>query len=570
MRAEALRESIGARGSHRVPRPIRPQNGEKRVPGRSVPLLSQAESSQESGGEFSGLIRSPRTPTTSRLLAAIPRLGGLRLAHLTADIDSMKARTRDAHLVLRFAAASLAAFVLVGSASMVVMTRYARARAESTGVYHTEFVATAILAPALAHVDLSHPVTGPEYERLRSLVQQRVMSDGRTVRVKIWRPDGTIVFSDDRRLVGQRFPGESEELQDVMGGEVSSGVSDLQDAENADERDLADKLFFTYTPLRTEPGGPVVAVAEIYQDYAFIQSDLNAIAGRMAVMFGAGLLVLYIVLLPLVLGVSRELRRRNERLNELLASEQQRVAELEDLHRKKNDFVAAASHELRTPLTSIIGYLSTLRRSEFERNTAVRDEFLEAAENQAKRLVRLITNLLSQARLEAGSRSVVIEQVDLAAMIQGVVAELPGAQARVSTHMPKEIVVPTDRGRITEVLMNLLDNALKYSGPSSPVEVGASKDAHESRLWVTDYGIGIPAEEQAAVFDRFYQVDQSATRSYGGIGLGLHLAKGSVEELGGRIEISSTPASGSTFTVVLPFGRLPEEADLKRILSFSN
>jgi signal transduction histidine kinase len=98
----------------------------------------------------------------------------------------------------------------------------------------------------------------------------------------------------------------------------------------------------------------------------------------------------------------------------------------------------------------------------------------------------------------------------------------------------------------------LLDNALKYSPDGSSVTIGADSERSGFRLWVTDHGVGIDPADQAAIFERFHQIDQSATRSQGGLGLGLHLAKELVEDLRGRVDVASTPGRGSTFTVSVP------------------
>ena len=470
------------------------------------------------------------------------------------------ASTKKLHLVFRFAVASLAAFVLVGAAGMVLMIRYARERAERAGEFHSTFVADAVLAPALAGVDLSRPLTDAEYEHVLSVVRERILTNGRDVRVKVFDAEGTVVFSDSREIVGLRFEEEAEELAEIFEGAVESEISELDAAENVEERKIADKLLEVYVPLRMSRDGPVVAVAELYQDYAFIQNDIDAFVARMAPMLAIALLVLYAATLPIAHRASRELRRRNEQLNELLENEQRTVADLRDLNQKMDDFVAAASHELRTPLTSIIGYLATLRDPALGSDPAVRIEFLEAADAQTKRLLRLITNLLSASNMEDGSRPVAIELVDLAAIARTVVAELPGAGERVRIDVPADQAVPTDRGRVTEVLTNLLDNALKYSSPDTPVEVGASTDAKGFRLWVSDRGVGVDESEQAAIFERFHQVDQSATRRFGGVGLGLYLSRGLVQELDGKIEVTSTPGEGSTFTIVLPAGGMPRAA----------
>jgi signal transduction histidine kinase len=464
----------------------------------------------------------------------------------------------DPRLVLRFALASLVAFVLFGMLGIFFISRYARERAERTGAFHSTFAARAVLQPALQGIDLSGPI-GADYDRVLAIVRERILSDGRDVQVKVWKPDGTVLFAVDPELVGQRFPEEAEELAEVMDGHVESGISNLEAAENVEERKFADKLLEVYVPLRQSPDGPVVAVAELYQDYAFVQADIDAFMARLAPILVIGLLLLYAAVLPIAVRASRELRRRNERLNELLQLEQQTVAELRDLHVKKDDFVAAASHELRTPLTSIIGYLGTLRQAELGEDPAIRTEFLDASERQTRKLQRLITNLLSTANLEDGARPVTIELVDLSELVAGVVGDLDAA-SRVRTDVPARSVVATDRGRIAEALTCLLENALKYSPASEPVEVGATVDVDGFRIWVTDRGIGLDPAHHEAVFERFYQVDQSATRRFGGLGLGLHLTRTLVEELGGRIEVGSAAGQGSTFTLAMPMGDMPERA----------
>jgi signal transduction histidine kinase len=460
--------------------------------------------------------------------------------------------TRHPHIVVRFAVASLAAFVLVGAVGMGLMVRYARERAERAGAFHAAFVASAVLGPALSGLDLSRPITGDDAARVRELVRERILADGRDVRVKVWRFDGTIVFSDAANLVGKRFPEEAAELAEVVAGHPEMGISDLDAAENVAERGLADKLLFAYVPLRIEPGGPIVAVAEIYQDYAVIQEDIDAFVARMLPLLGVGLLVLYAAILPIAMRISAELRRRNERLAELLEREQQTVAELRDLAKKKDDFVSAASHELRTPLTSIRGSLATLKWSGVGADEAMRTELLEAAERQTKRLERLVVNILAAARLD-GDRPIEFEPVDLAETARAVAAELD-ASDRVVVAVP-EGSVETDRARIVDVMTYLLENALKYSPDGSSVTISADSERSGFRLWVTDHGVGIDPADQAAIFERFHQIDQSATRSHGGLGLGLHLAKELVEELQGRVDVASAPGRGSTFTVLLPSRR---------------
>ncbi|HXF37356.1 MAG TPA: HAMP domain-containing sensor histidine kinase [Actinomycetota bacterium] len=465
-------------------------------------------------------------------------------------------------MVPAFAVASLLAFALIGAAISFLTVRTVRAGAEEMAIEHARFVAGSVLAPMFEGVDLSRPVTGRAYERLRGLVERSVISE-RDVRVKIWAPDGTIVFSDLPELVGERFPEEVPELREVLEGGVRAEVSDLSAAEEREERLVADRLFTTYLPFRLGPGGEVTAVAELYQDAAVVQEEVQPLARTLGVGFAVGLVVLYAAILPLAVRASRELRHRNRHLREqaeqlaaLLSREQETVARLTELNRVKDDLVAAVSHELRTPLTAIIGYLRTLRRPGFGDRAEIREEFLGASELQARRLFRLIRNLLAAAGLEHGDRPLERTPVDLAALAASAREEFPEAGDRIRLAVPPLPAVETDPARLSHALLNLLDNALKYSPDGSPVEVGARIEGEELRLWVRDRGVGIDPELRPRAFEPFVQGDQSSTRRFGGLGLGLHVVRGLVEELGGRVVLSSQPGAGTTVTVALPL-RLP-------------
>jgi signal transduction histidine kinase len=463
-------------------------------------------------------------------------------------------------LVLRFAVASLTVFVAVGLGVLAMMVRHVRDRAEQTATFHAQFLADAVIAPALRGIDLGRPLSEQALAELDATVRKWVLTDGRDVRVKVWAPDATILYSDEPSIVGHAFPDELPELEEVLKGQVESGVSELDADENVAERPIADKLYQTYVPLRLEPGGPIVAVAELYQRYAVIQVDIDRLVRTLSITFGVGLVLLYAALLPIALRASRTLRRQNERLREqaeqlgvLLAREQETVAELRDLSQRKSDFVAAASHELRTPLTAILGSIGTLRMPSVSDDHVDREQLLAAAEQQARRLLRLISNLLSAAHLEEGTRPVVPEVVDLAQLIAEIRGDLPHGERRIRLELPPNLPpVTADREWTARILANLLDNALKFSAWETTVEVGGELQRDAVAVWVKDEGIGIDPADQERIFERFHQVDQSSTRRYGGVGLGLHLARELAEELGGEITVESAPGRGSIFTLTLP------------------
>jgi two-component system phosphate regulon sensor histidine kinase PhoR len=320
--------------------------------------------------------------------------------------------------------------------------------------------------------------------------------------------------------------------------------------------------------VRSSPPGPPDAVIELYQDYSSIQAEASSFFRELLLSFGAALLVLYVALLPLVLRASRALRAQNDqlewqarRLEGLLTVEQRSVAELRSLNKMQSDFAAVASHELRTPLTAILGYVKTLQRPEFEEDPVARSEFLGAIERQSGRLFRLITNLLTAAHVEHHGAAPDIAPIRLSALVEEIVEGFREASGRIVVNLPDDLPpLYSDPALVGGILTNLIDNGLKYSSDDTPVEIGATWDREWMRISVRDSGVGVSEEEHRRIFDRFYQSDQSATRRFGGVGLGLHLVRELTRTLGGMVEVQSQPRVGSVFTVTLPLRQAPPAA----------
>jgi signal transduction histidine kinase len=260
-------------------------------------------------------------------------------------------------------------------------------------------------------------------------------------------------------------------------------------------------------------------------------------------------------------GLADRLAEQNEvlaeqaaKLEELLEKEHQTVDELRELNRMKGEFVAVVSHELRTPVTALIGYAKTLRQPEFANDTAMRGEFLERMERQGDRLLRLVENLLTASNLESNSLPVSVGRVLFEDLVREVIEGLAGEASRIQVDVPDDLpVLTTDRQLLSRVLQNLVDNALKYSPDGAPCELEARADGLDHIVFrVEDHGIGIEPEELPRIFERFYQVDSSTTRTFRGTGLGLSLVQDLLRHLGGTIEVDSEPGRGSTFTVRLP------------------
>ena len=307
--------------------------------------------------------------------------------------------------------------------------------------------------------------------------------------------------------------------------------------------------------------------------YEFVLSYLGlGLFGAMIAKFYVheGALAVIVFLAPLVFarqmyfrsrGLADELAERNEllaeqaeRLELLLHKEHATVDELRELNRMKGEFVAVVSHEVRTPVTALIGYAKTLRNPEFADNASLRTEFLERMERQGDRLLSLIENLLTAAKLESDELGISVSHLRFEDLIRVVVEGLSGDAERVHVDLAEDLPdLHTDRQLLGRVVSNLLDNALKYSPDGAPCEVGARPDGPEHILfWVRDHGIGIDPSQIDRIFDRFYQVDSSSTRRFAGAGLGLSMVRDLAGSLGGVITVESEPGEGSMFRVRLP------------------
>ena len=225
--------------------------------------------------------------------------------------------------------------------------------------------------------------------------------------------------------------------------------------------------------------------------------------------------------------------------------------------RMRVDFVANASHELRTPLASILGFIETLT-DEAGDDPAVRTRFLKIMFDEARRMQRLVEDLISLSRIEAEKYRLPAETVDVAALIAEVRAELldvAGDRANdiVATIDPGVAGIVGDRAQLSQMLHNLIGNAMKYGRPATPVTIGLAADRPNMiRLSIADEGEGIAPEHIPRLTERFYRVDAGRSRSLGGTGLGLAIVKHIAERHRGRLDIASRVGVGTTVSVVLP------------------
>jgi signal transduction histidine kinase len=243
----------------------------------------------------------------------------------------------------------------------------------------------------------------------------------------------------------------------------------------------------------------------------------------------------------------------------LYAGMQGAFAHQVDLNRQKDELAAAVSHELRTPLASMIASVATLRRLRLKGrlSEASAEQVLDVAERQGERLRRLIDDLLMIASIEQSPALVASEPVDVAELATEVAADLSRlAPNHLSASVHDDVgTVSTSAARLRQILFNLVENGIKYAD-GSDLEVVACRELDQVKVSVIDHGPGIAAEDAGRIFERFVQLDQSATRTRGGTGLGLFLCRRIAEALGGTVAFTPTPGGGATFTLSFAAPRL--------------
>lgn len=235
------------------------------------------------------------------------------------------------------------------------------------------------------------------------------------------------------------------------------------------------------------------------------------------------------------------------------------VANYEELDRMKTEFMSNVSHELRTPLFSMGGALDLMLQDMADKQGETSGKLGEVIRNNYGRLVLIVSNILNFFRMERGMFTPHFQRMDLPALIQKVLADLYPLFLQRGLHL--ESVAPgafspahieADPGQIEMILVNLIANAIKFTPAGGKVEIGLSDEGDNIRICVGDSGIGISPENHQKIFDRFYQVDASATRSAGGLGIGLSIVKALVEMHDGRISVESGKGKGSRFFIFLP------------------
>ena len=381
--------------------------------------------------------------------------------------------------------------------------------------------------------------------------------------IRVTRADGTVLYVSGMPKDQSFDPTHLSPLKSSAQKEFSRKLS-LPDGEL-----LIDAVLNYTTPdhksFLVEVGVPLTPVATML-GHLFVQLSFGLPVALLVAILGGYLLVRR-ALRPVEriaqkaqqitqhnLSERLPVTRSGDELERLSISLNHMIGRLEDAIQNSKRFVADASHELRTPLTVLRGELENLTQNgglnEAERDT------LGSMLEEVERLTHIVEGLVALSRLDAGDAKTEWVQFDLAELAtttadqMNLLAEDKGIS--VECNSKQSVLVEGDRARLKQVVVNLLDNAIKYTSRGGSIQLSVTRQNGHAILDVTDSGIGIPAEAVPHVFDRFFRVDKARSRDEGGAGLGLSIVKSICTAHGAEVQVESAPGKGSRFRIKLP------------------
>src|SRR5699024_195899 len=252
--------------------------------------------------------------------------------------------------------------------------------------------------------------------------------------------------------------------------------------------------------------------------------------------------------------------QRKDELGDLATSINRLSQDLERLKNERNEFLGSISHELRTPLTYMKGYTDIISRKNI--SITERDKYIKIIQEETEHLTDLIKNLFELARIDHNESDIRKERVVYGDLIAIVLARIHPAlkqkNIKLTFNCPENLIVMVDPARMQQVLLNILDNAIKYTPEERHITMAVIQKKNEILTTISDTGDGIPEKDVPFIFERLYRAEKSRSRASGGSGLGLTIAKEIVELHGGEIRVESTSGKGTTFIISLTKDDLDE------------
>jgi signal transduction histidine kinase len=389
---------------------------------------------------------------------------------------------------------------------------------------------------------------------LSPLVERVQRPDSGLLRVHLFAPDGTIIYSDEPDVVGVFVdPAGAPLLKAALDGNIGSKHSTLSSAKAAKLRQKYDGALEVYVPFKID--GKVVGAYEVYHDL----SPVRAVRPLVWSTVTGGFALLFAALMLVVRGAASLIgRQQSEQVR--LVEQAAEAAALRRMDAVKNELISVVNHELRTPLASVVGFTELLMTRKLD--DARRGQFVEVLHQESVRLTSLVDEFLDLQRIETGRQQIVPVPTDLCWLLERAVAGA-GDDPNYPTTLevdPTLHLVHADVDRVRQVLANLLSNAHKYSPAGGAIRVRATRRGEAACISVADEGLGIPSEAMPRLFEKFFRIDNSDRRRIKGTGLGLAIVREIVHAHGGSVWAESDgPGAGSTFSFTLP---IAEEMEL--------
>ncbi|EJS2949675.1 cell wall metabolism sensor histidine kinase WalK [Listeria monocytogenes] len=414
----------------------------------------------------------------------------------------------------------------------------------------------AMIITAVLGILLSRTITKPIVEMKR---QAYAMARGNYSRkVKVYGVDEIGELADSFNTLTKRV----QEAQAMTEGErrkLSSVLAYMTDGVIATDR--RGKVILINTPaekmLRVKHesanGRSIIDVLDIGDTYQF--EDLMEVDGSLTMDRST-------LDKPYVLRANFSVIQRETGFNNGVIAVLHDITDQEKVDQEPRDFVSNVSHELRTPLTSMHSYLEALSDGAWE-DKEIAPRFLEVTQNETERMIRLVNDLLKLSRMDGGREQLEKSFVNFTDFFNHIIDRFEMMKKETimfKRHIPREpVIIEIDEDKVMQVLDNIISNANKYSPDGGRISFYLKKFEDEIEVSIADEGLGVPDEDLANVFDRFFRVDKARSREMGGTGLGLAIAREVIEAHGGRIWAERNKNKGTIIKFTLPYSDLPED-----------
>ena len=376
------------------------------------------------------------------------------------------------------------------------------------------------------------------------------MKTSEIIRIKIFNTNGTIIYSDEDRLIGQTFKDNSD-LNDALKDSIEVEINrHLNKKENIYERENFSGLMEIYVPIKDD-FNQIRAVVELYQVLDDIDRSIYNMQLTVAIIIFLGLGVLYFSLIWIVKGASDTILKQNIALHKA-------YEDLKSIDIMKNHFIYTMSHELRTPLNSIIGFSDLLKQKTMGELNEKQYKYIDNILISGKHLLVLVNGILDIIMIDAGKLELLIRKIPVNTVIDENIDRIRSKAKMKKITISKDIdprmgFIEADKEKLSQILQLLLDNAVKFSkAEGGIIKIIVEKTGNMVQFSISDNGIGIKEENIEKLFQVFGQLDSGISRGYQGTGLGLSISKRLVELHGGKIWAESKYGEGSTFIFQIP------------------